>query len=32
MLKYFEREGYVSLSRGAVTITDSAGLKKLIRQ
>lgn len=30
MLKYFEREGYVSLSRGAVTITDSKGLKRLM--
>ena len=30
MLKYFEREGYVSLSRGTVTITDSQGLKKLM--
>ncbi len=30
MLKYFEREGYVSLSRGAVTIINPKGLAALI--
>lgn len=30
MLKYFEREGLVSLSRGAVTITDPERLKALV--
>lgn len=29
MLKYFEREGLVSVSRGGVRITDPAGLKKV---
>ncbi len=30
MLKYFEREGLVSLSRGSVTITDPQRLKALV--
>ena len=30
MLKYFSSEGYVTLSRGTVTLTDKAGLKKLL--
>ena len=29
MLKYFEKEGLVSLSRGTVTITDIPRLKAL---
>lgn len=29
MLKYFEREGLVAVSRGGIRITDPAGLKKL---
>ncbi len=31
MLKYFSAEGYVSVSRGTVTILDEAGLSKLIQ-
>lgn len=30
MLKYFQTEGIVSLSRGTITITDKNKLKKLI--
>lgn len=30
MLKYFSSEGYVTLSRGTVTLTDKAGLKNLL--
>ena len=29
MLKYFQNEGWVSLSRGAITITDFKALQKL---
>jgi CRP/FNR family transcriptional regulator len=29
MLKYFEREGLVAVSRGGIRITDAAGLKKV---
>ncbi len=30
MLKYFQNEGYVKLSRGTIEIADAAGLKKLV--
>lgn len=30
MLKYFEKEGLVTLGRGTITIRDSSGLKKLL--
>ena len=30
MLKYFEKEGLVSLGRGTVTIKDSQGLRGLL--
>ncbi len=30
MLKYFQNEGYVTLSRGTIEIADAAGLKKLV--
>lgn len=30
MLKYFEKEGLLTLGRGTITIKDSAGLKKLL--
>ena len=30
MLKYFEAEGYVKLSRGRITVTDTDGLETLI--
>ena len=30
MLKYFQTEGIVSLSRGIITISDKSKLKKLI--
>ncbi len=30
MLKYFEKNGYIELSRGKMKVTDSAGLRKCI--
>lgn len=32
MLKYFVNEGFISLSRGTIEITDKNGLKKIIEQ
>ena len=30
MLKYFEEEGYVKLSRGRIQVTDIEGLEALV--
>ena len=32
MLKYFQSEGLVALSRGSVTISDETGLRKLAEE
>ena len=32
MLRYFQNEGYVKLTRGAVEITDRSGMEELIDQ